>query len=57
VITLALAARMTQAAVDRAAEIGALVSAAVVGPGGHRVHLPRNDKAEIAGPTQAVDKA
>ena len=56
-ITLALAARMTQAAVDRAAEIGALVSAAVVDQGGHLVHFQRMDKAEIAGPTLAVDKA
>jgi uncharacterized protein GlcG (DUF336 family) len=57
VITLALAARMTQAAVDRATEIGALVSAAVVDQGGHLVHFQRMDKAEIAGPTLAVDKA
>jgi uncharacterized protein GlcG (DUF336 family) len=57
VITLAQAARMTQAAVDRAAEIGALVSAAVVDQGGHLVHFQRMDKAEIAGPTLAVDKA
>jgi uncharacterized protein GlcG (DUF336 family) len=57
VITLALAARMTQAAVARAAEIGALVSAAVVDQGGHLVHFQRMDEAEIAGPTLAVDKA
>ena len=56
-ITLALAARMTQAAVDRAAEIGAFVSAAVVDQGGHLVHFQRMDQAEIAGPTLAVDKA
>ena len=56
-ITLALAARMTQAAVDRAAALGALVSAAVVDQGGHLVHFQRMDKAEIAGPTLAVDKA
>ena len=56
-ITLALAARMSQAAVDRAAELGALVSAAVVDQGGHLVHFQRMDKAEIAGPTLAVDKA
>ncbi len=56
-ITLALAARMSQAAVDRAADLGALVSAAVVDEGGHLVHFQRMDKAEIAGPTLAVDKA
>ena len=56
-ITLALARRMSQAAVDRAVELGALVSAAVVDQGGHLVHFQRMDKAEIAGPTLAVDKA
>lgn len=56
-ITLALAARMTDAAVRRAAELGALVSAAVVDVGGHLVHFQRMDAAEIAGPTLAVDKA
>ena len=48
---------MSQAAVDRAAAIGALVSAAVVDQGGHLVHFQRMDRAEIAGPTLAVDKA
>jgi uncharacterized protein GlcG (DUF336 family) len=57
VITLDLAARMSQAAVDRAEEIGALVSAAVVDRGGHLVYFQRMDRAEIAGPTLAVDKA
>jgi uncharacterized protein GlcG (DUF336 family) len=57
VISLALAARMSQAAVERAADLGALVSAAVVDQGGHLVHFQRMDKAEIAGPTLAVDKA
>jgi uncharacterized protein GlcG (DUF336 family) len=57
VINLGLAARMSQAAVDRAAVMGALVSAAVVDQGGHLVHFQRMDKAEIAGPTLAVDKA
>jgi uncharacterized protein GlcG (DUF336 family) len=57
VITLELAARMSQAALDRAAAVGALVSAAVVDQGGHLVHFQRMDKAEIAGPTLAVDKA
>lgn len=56
-IELALAARMTQAAVDRAAGLGAAVSAAVVDQGGHLVHFQRMDGAEIAGPTLAVDKA
>ena len=46
-----------QAAIDRAADIGALVSAAVVDQGGHLVHFQRMDKAELAGPTLAVDKA
>jgi uncharacterized protein GlcG (DUF336 family) len=57
VITLELAARMSQAAVDRATVVGALVSAAVVDQGGHLVHFQRMDAAEIAGPTLAVDKA
>ena len=56
-ITLALAAQMSQAAVERAAAVGALVSAAVVDQGGHLVHFQRMDRAEIAGPTLAVDKA
>ncbi len=56
-IDLGLAARMTQAALDRATELGALVSAAVVDAGGHLVHFQRMDRAEIAGPTLAVDKA
>jgi uncharacterized protein GlcG (DUF336 family) len=57
VITLSLAGRMTEAAVARASELGALVSAAVVDSGGHLVHFQRMDRAEIAGPTLAVDKA
>ena len=56
-ITLELAARMTNAAIERAEAIGVLVSAAVVDQGGHLVHFQRMDKAEIAGPTLAVDKA
>lgn len=56
-ITLSLAARMTDAAVARASELGAVVSAAVVDAGGHLVHFQRMDRAEIAGPTLAVDKA
>jgi len=56
-LTLALASRMTDAVLARAAELGALVSAAVVDAGGHLVHFQRMDRAEIAGPTLAVDKA
>jgi uncharacterized protein GlcG (DUF336 family) len=56
-INLSLAARMTEAAVVRATQLGALVSAAVVDAGGHLVHFQRMDRAEIAGPTLAVDKA
>ena len=56
-ITLSLAARMSHAALDRAAALGALVSAAVVDQGGHPVHFQRMDGAEVAGPTLAVDKA
>ena len=48
---------MTQTALDHAARVGALVSAAVVDGGGHLVHFQRMDRAEIAGPTLAVDKA
>jgi uncharacterized protein GlcG (DUF336 family) len=57
VMTLALAARMTAAALAEAAAVGAKVSAAVVDAGGHLVHFQRMDGAEIAGPTLAVDKA
>ena len=56
-MTLALATRMTDAALARAGELGALVSAAVVDAGGHLVHFARMDRAEIAGPTLALDKA
>lgn len=56
-MSLQLAARMTEAAVAQATELGALVSAAVVDAGGHLVHFQRMDGAEIAGPTLAVDKA
>src|SRR3954449_3568913 len=48
---------MTAAAITAAEAAGALVSAAVVDQGGHLVHFQRMDKAEIAGPTLAVDKA
>ena len=56
-MTLLLAQQMTESALQRAAERGALVSAAVVDAGGHLVHFQRMDGAEIAGPTLAVDKA
>lgn len=56
-LPLPLAARMTAAALARAQEWGALVSAAVVDAGGHLIHFQRMDGAEIAGPTLAVDKA
>jgi uncharacterized protein GlcG (DUF336 family) len=56
-MTLDLAARMTRAALDRADELGCLVSAAVVDQGGHLLHFQRMDGAEVAGPTLAVDKA
>ena len=57
VITLELAQDMTAAALARAAELGALVSVAVVDAGGHLVAFARMDGAEIAGPTLATDKA
>jgi len=56
-LTLQLAARLTDAALAKAAELGAAVSAAVVDAGGHLMHFQRMDGAEIAGPTLAVDKA
>jgi len=56
-MTLSLASRMTEAAVRHAAGLGVAVSAAVVDSGGHLVHFQRMDRAEIAGPTLAVDKA
>lgn len=56
-IDLSLAARMSQAALEHAESLGALVSVAVVDQGGHLVCFHRMDRAEIAGPTLAVDKA
>lgn len=56
-ITLELAERMADAVLDRADELGALVSVAIVDSGGHLVVFRRMDGAEIAGPTLAVDKA
>ncbi|HTY72920.1 MAG TPA: heme-binding protein [Actinomycetes bacterium] len=56
-VDLALSRRMVAAALDRAAQLGALVSAAVVDAGGHLVAFERMDGAEIAGPVLAPDKA
>ena len=56
-LTSSLAAEMVSAAVATAAQLGAVVSVAVVDAGGHLVHFQRMDRAEIAGPTLAVDKA
>jgi uncharacterized protein GlcG (DUF336 family) len=56
-MSLDLAGRMTEAALGKAAAVGALVSVAVVDGGGHLVAFARMDGAEIAGPTLAVDKA
>jgi len=57
VIDLAVAARLLAAAHQRAAVLGARVSAAVVDQGGHLIAFGRMDGAEIAGPVLAVDKA
>jgi uncharacterized protein GlcG (DUF336 family) len=57
VVDLDLARRMCAAARGRAAEVGALVSVAVVDAGGHLVAFERMDGAEIAGPVLARDKA
>lgn len=56
-VDLALALAMCEAARDRAAAAGALVSVAVVDAGGHLVAFTRMDGAEIAGPVLARDKA
>jgi uncharacterized protein GlcG (DUF336 family) len=56
-VALSLAVQMAEAAVSRAAELGAAVSVAVVDAGGNLVCFQRTDGAEIAGPTLAVDKA
>ncbi len=56
-VDLDLALRMAEAARDRAATHGALVSVAVVDGGGHLVAFTRMDGAEIAGPVLARDKA
>jgi uncharacterized protein GlcG (DUF336 family) len=57
VVDLDLALRMCRAARDRAAELDAQVSVAVVDGGGHLVAFTRMDGAEIAGPVLARDKA
>ena len=56
-VDLALAGRMAVAAVERAREVDALVSVAVVDGGGHLLHFVRMDGAEVAGPVLAPDKA
>ncbi len=57
VVDLELALRMCAAARATAVEVGALVSVAVVDGGGHLVAFQRMDRAEIAGPVLARDKA
>ena len=56
-IDLSTAQAIIRAATEKAASLGALVSAAVVDAGGNLVAFARMDGAEIAGPTLAVDKA
>ncbi len=56
-MTLSLATRMTEVALEPATDLGAFASAAVLDAGGHLVHFQRMDSAEIAGPTLTVDKA
>lgn len=54
---LELSRRMCEAARAHAQELSAAISVAVVDAGGHLVMFERMDKAEIAGPQLAVDKA
>lgn len=54
---LDLARRMCAAARAHAQDLGLSVSVAVVDAGGHLVAFERMDRAEIAGPRLAVDKA
>jgi len=56
-LDLEVSTRIAAAAMAKAAELGALVSVAVVDAGGNLVTFSRMDGAEIAGPTLAVDKA
>jgi uncharacterized protein GlcG (DUF336 family) len=56
-IDLDLSRRMAAAALGCAADVGALVSVAVVDGGGNLVLFERMDGAEIAGPVLAPDKA
>ena len=56
-VDLDLALAMCTTARQAAAELGALVSVAVVDAGGHLVAFTRMDGAEIAGPVLARDKA
>lgn len=56
-IDLDLSRRMAAAALQCAADAGALVSVAVVDAGGNLLLFERMDGAEIAGPVLAPDKA
>jgi uncharacterized protein GlcG (DUF336 family) len=56
-VNLDLALRMCEFAVKEARRLGALISVAVVDPGGHLTAFQRMDGAEIAGPVLAPGKA
>ena len=56
-LDLATAGALAAAALQAAADQGALVSVAVVDAGGHLVRFDRMDGAEVAGPVLATDKA
>ena len=56
-IDLRLALAMVEAALRTAADLGIVVSAAVVDGGGNLLAFQRMDDAEVAGPTLAIDKA
>jgi uncharacterized protein GlcG (DUF336 family) len=56
-LTLAAAQDLVAAALEQARSLSARVSCAVVDAGGNLVAFGRDDGAEIAGPTLAVDKA
>lgn len=56
-LTLAAAQDLVAAALNEARSLSARVSCAVVDAGGNLVAFGRDDGAEIAGPTLAVDKA
>jgi uncharacterized protein GlcG (DUF336 family) len=56
-VTLTCAQDLCDTALTVARELGAKVSCAVVDDGGNLVAFARDDGAEIAGPTLAIDKA